>query len=88
MAPNTGNSGDVCVEESCNNLALDAAFEVAPGNAVLSSSTNGGSSSKQDDNVVIFFDWGKLRRRDRRGGNALLFCFPCCSRLSLCGHLF
>lgn len=53
MAPNTRSGGDVCVEESCNSLSLDAAFEVAATNAMLATT----SSNKQDD-VVIFFDWG------------------------------
>uniref|UniRef100_K3X2I2 Uncharacterized protein n=1 Tax=Globisporangium ultimum (strain ATCC 200006 / CBS 805.95 / DAOM BR144) TaxID=431595 RepID=K3X2I2_GLOUD len=52
MAPNTGSSGNVCVDDSC--LALEgSAFDVAQ---TLASSSSA-SSTKKDDNVIIFFDW-------------------------------
>lgn len=62
MAPNTRSGGDVCVEDACNNLALDAAFEVAASSAMMG---NGPASAalagKQEDDVIIFFDWGTFR---------------------------
>lgn len=57
MAPNTRSGGDVCVEDSCNSLSLDAAFEVAANNAMMANSSSSSGVNKQEDNVIIFFDW-------------------------------
>lgn len=65
MAPNTRSGGDVCVEEGCNSLAMDAAFEVAATSAMMANngpaSSAVGLTSKQEDDVIIFFDWGTFR---------------------------